>query len=397
MFDDAFRTDPYPYYRYLRAQAPVVWDDILQAWVITRSADISTVLHDPDRFSSNRVTIGRQRFPDPEYAKLFDMIELLMLQSDGASHDKLRRLISPAFKRHAIAAYAPVVLDLLDALLAPHTGSGSMEFVSAIASPLPVLVISEILGIPASDRARIKAWCDAFSIVALNFYSRITDDQLRAGRDAVDAFTDYLTTRLADSRGKKGTDLLSILVAAEANGDQLSFDELTANVVLLLNAGNETTTVLLTHALHILSTRPKVQTNLRNDPSHIPQFVEETLRYFPPVQFIGRQVTQDTVLDGETLRAGDLIMTFLGAAGRDGSAVEDPEEFLPDRAKSPHLSFGTGPHVCLGLQLARLEAHLAIDAMLSRYSSLRLADGPLELGPNLNLRTYAALPIEFAT
>jgi cytochrome P450 len=396
LFDDAFKADPYPYYRTLRSEAPVMWDEVLQAWVVTRAEDIGTILHDADDFSSNRVGIGRQRFPDPEFGRLFDLIELLMLQSDGPSHDRMRRLTAQAFKRHAIEAYAPAIRRQVETLFKAHAGSGSMEFVHEFASPLPVLIISEILGIPADDQTQIKEWCDAFSIVALNFYSRITDDQLRAGRDAVEAFTDYLKIHLAESRGRGGTDLISVLVDAEEHGDQLTFDELVANVILLLNAGNETTTVLLTNAAYVLCTRPDLQTGLRKDPDGIPQFIEETLRYYPPVQFIGRQVARDIVLGGETLRAGDLVMIFLGAAGRDAASVDSPEEFRLDRARSPHLSFGTGPHVCLGLQLARLEARVAIETLLSRYASVRLGGDGLDFGPNLNLRSYARLPLEYS-
>jgi cytochrome P450 len=398
IFQESFRTDPYPIYQYFQANFPVFWDKNLQAWIVTRSADISTVLHSPDEFLSNRVEIGRRRFPDSEFVGLFDMIARLMLQSDGESHGRWRHLVAQSFKRHAIEAYAPRVRCLVDEILDHYTGSGVMEFVEDIASPLPVLIISEILGIPASDRAQIKRWCDSFSIVALNFYSTISEAQLRAGSDAVKSFSDHLRDLLQDCRGRAGgSGLLSVLVNAEDKGDQLDFDDVVANTILLLNAGNETTTVLLSNAAHVLCTRPDIQASLRRDHSRIPALIEETLRCFPPVQFIGRLVAQDSTLGGKAIGKGDLVIVFLGAAGRDGSVIDAPQDFRIDRPKSPHLSFGAGPHVCLGLQLARLECQILIEAMLARYSSLQLTSVALEFGPNLNLRSYARLPIEFST
>ncbi|MCV6585754.1 MAG: cytochrome P450 [Marinibacterium sp.] len=396
MFDDAYRADPYRSYAQLRAEAPVHWDDALKAWVVTRAADISTVLHDADRFLSNRVTLGRARFDDPSLSNLFDTIERIMLQTDGARHDRLRRLVAQAFKRQAIAAYEPGVRALAGRLLDLPAGPGRVEFVHDVAIPLPVLVISDIVGIPASDQAQIKAWCDDFSIVALNFYARISDTQLAAGRDAVAAFSAYMRDLIDQRRRDPRDDLLSGLVHAAEDGGRLSFDELVANALVLLNAGNETTTVLLVNAAHMLASDPGLQSRLRADPDQIPAFVEECLRCFPPVQFIGRLVAQDTDLGGQSLRQGDLVLTFLGAAGRDGDAVpEDPEQFRVDRAQMPHLSFGTGPHVCLGLQLARLEARIAIELLLQRTSGFDLTDEALELGPNLNLRCFRALPLRY--
>ena len=310
----------------------------------------------------------------------------------------MRHPVAQAFKRKAIEAYAPRVRRCVDELLDRHPGNGMMEFVQESASPLPVLIISDILGIPASDRAQIKRWCDAFSIVALNFYSTITEAQLRAGSAAVQSFSDYLRDLVEDcQRSPDSTGLLSALVEAEHEGDQLSFDELVANVILLLNAGNETTTVLLSNLAYVLCTRPDIQAELRRDPSGVPAMIEETLRYYPPVQFIGRLAAQDTTMNGKAIKAGELVIVFLGAAGRDRDAIDAPQDFLSNRPKSPHMSFGAGPHVCLGLQLARLEARILSEAMLARYSSIDLTGATLEFGPNLNLRTYARLPIAFTT
>ena len=176
MFDGAFAKDPFAFYAYLREEAPVVWDDVLHAWVITRGDDVQRVLHDGRTFSSNRVALGRARFADPKLAPLFDTLERLMIQRDEPVHTRLRRLVAHAFQKSAIEGYAPQVRMLARELIEPALSTGRMEFVADFAVPLPVLVISEILGIPQTDRDRVKRWCDDFSIVALNFYAKITDE-----------------------------------------------------------------------------------------------------------------------------------------------------------------------------------------------------------------------------
>ena len=203
MFDSAFRKDPFPFYAYLRGTAPVIWDDVLQAWVVTRADDVQSILRDAKTCSSNRVSLGRARFSDPELESLFDTIERLMLQRDEPDHTRLRRLVTHAFQKAAIESYAPRVRDLARELIDPRLTTGQIEFVADYAVPLPILVISEILGIPPEDRARVKQWCDDFSIVALNFYAKITDDQLHAGREAVAAFSTYLADQIAARRGSR--------------------------------------------------------------------------------------------------------------------------------------------------------------------------------------------------
>lgn len=393
MFDAAFRADPFPFYDYLRNEAPVVWDNVLQAWVVTRAADVETILHNPQDFSSNRLALGRQRFADPSLVPLFDVVERLMLQMDAPDHDRLRKLTAQSFKRKAIENYARLVEHLSKDLLVPHASVGEMDFVDDFAVPLPVLVISAILGIPPHDRDQIKRWCDDFSIVALNFYAKITDEQLRAGHTAVADLREYLRELAANLRGKGGRDLLSTLLEAEKDGERISFDELLANTILLLNAGNETTTILLINAIYMICNNPNMATALRADRALIPRMIEETLRYMPPVHFIGRLVTRETSLGDEVLRKGDLAMVFLGSVGRDADRYQNPHDFRLDRKKMAHLSFGTGPHVCLGLQLARLEARVAINAMLDTFSSFELASKDLRLGPNLNLRCFEHLPL----
>lgn len=394
VFDDAFRKDPYAFYSMLRTEAPVLYEDTLRAWIVTRADDVTRVLKDVETFSSNRVDLARARFTDPSLAPLLDTLSLLMLQRDDPDHRRLRKLVHHAFERTAVERYEGAIRTLAGRLLDEAAADGRMEFVADFAVPLPILVISEIVGIPPEDRGRVKAWCDAFSIVALNFYASITDEQLAAGNEAVAAFRGYVADRLEEHRASDDTSLLTSLAQAEADGQSLSLDELLANVLLMLNAGNETTSILLTNGLHQLLERPEAMARLRADPALIPAAVEEMLRFEAPVHFIGRVATAETALGDRTIAKGDVVLAFLASAGRDGERFDAPETFDIDRSPNRHVSFGNGPHLCSGLQLARMEARIAFETLLETFSDIRLAPGALNYGPNLNLRSFAALPIE---
>lgn len=393
MFDQAFLDDPNVIYERLQRESPVVFSEALNAWVITRADDVRYVFQTPKVFSSDRVALGRARFPQDDLKPLFDVIELLVLQRDDPQHTRLRRLVAKAFGKKALSSYAPMICDRVDALTKAARDSGEIEFLHDFAVPLPVMVISEIIGIPVEDRDQVKAWCDDFSFVALNFYARITDEQLYNGLHAVNAFRAYLSDMIKARRADPRDDLLSDLVAAEEEGDKLSFDELLANTILLLNAGNETTTVLLTHLAYQIAVSPDLQTRLRSDPALIDDAIEESLRHDAPVQFLGRITTQDTELGGQQIKAGELVLIFLGAAGRDPEVYDDPATFSIDRGKVHHLAFGSGPHVCVGLQLARLEAFEAFSRLLEQFDDIRLTDTDLGLGENINLRNFSRLPI----
>lgn len=397
MIDEAFRKTPFTFYDQLRRESPVVWDENLNAWLVTRHADVQHVFQDPAHFSSDRLGLARERFTDPKLKPLLDTLEHLMLQNDDPVHTRLRRLVTSAFQRKAVESYAPKVEKLAETLIAPARDAGQMEFVADFAVPLPVIVISEILGIPAEDRDQVKRWCDDFSIIALNFYAQISDAQLQSGLSSVMAFSDYLEKQVALRRGKGREDLLSHLIEAEDASDGLTFPELLANSILLLNAGNETTSILLTNLLHAIATMPELAATLRADPSLIPHAVEESLRIAPPVHFLGRLVKQDTELGGQRLRAGDLVLIFMASADHDPSLFENPGAFDLARGKIAHLSFGSGPHICAGLQLARLEAKITVATMLESFSTIELAETDLSYGPNLNLRGFTRLPLLLST
>lgn len=391
VFTDAYRQDPYPLYARMRAEEPVAWAPALNAFLVTREADVATVLRDTATFSSDRVTLARDRF-DAAYAPLFDVLALILLQRDGADHKRLRNLLHAAFKRTAVATYETNVRALAERLLEAAPAEGRFAYKRHFAVPLPILVISEIVGIPPEDRDQVKAWCDDFSVVALNFYAKISQDALDRGLASVLAFRAYLVQRIA-TLTESDTSLLNSLVHAEADGGRLTPHELLANVLLLLNAGNETTTVLLTNGLHRLLTTPGALARLRAERTLIPDAVEEMLRYDAPVQFIGRVATKDTALGDTAIPAGTVVLVFLGSAGRDERATPSPDTFDINRSAPHHLAFGHGPHVCAGLQLARLEGKIAFESLLDTFDDIRLADEEIPIAPNNNLRSVTELPL----
>ncbi len=395
LFGQEMLENPYPVYSELRINSPVYWDRNLEAWVVTGHGDVTRILKD-DRFSSNRVDRARGRFADPQLKPLFDTLSQLMLQRDDPDHARLRKLVNHAFQRTAIESYAPHIEALVDRLLDEAEARGSFDFVWDFAVPLPILVISEIVGIAEKDRERVKAWCDDFSYVALNFYANIGEEHLQRGLESVEAFKDYLGARIDALRERPEDCLLGHLVQVEEEGDRLNLDELLANVLLLLNAGNETTTGLLANGLLALVNNPDQLALLRDDPSLVSSAVEEFLRYDPSVQFLGRVAKEAATLHGQTIAPGDLVFLVLAAANRDPVVFTQPARLDITRAHNRHLGFGNGRHLCVGLQLAKLEGKIAFTRVLERFPNLTLEADSLRHRENFNMRCPRHLPIRMA-
>ncbi len=387
--------NPYPTYETLRNKAAVYWDKSLNAWIVTRHDMVKAVFKD-QRFSSDRVTRAREQYPNSIYRPLFDTISLVMTQRDDGDHLRLRNLVQHAFQRTVIESYRPRIEDIVDQMLGQGIARGEMDFVQDLAVPLPIMVISEIVGIPVADRDQVKAWCDDFSEVVLNFYTQCSDEQLRRGLFAVLAFKLYLMRKAEDLRANPNDSLLSNLVQAEEEGERLSLDELLANVLLLLNAGNETTTGMLTNGLLALLRNPEQLGRLRADPGLASKAVEEFLRYDPPVQYLGRVAREEVMLDDKTIAAGDLVLMVMAAAGRDPAAYNEPDSLDVARSPCRHLGFGTGQHLCTGIQLARLEGQIVFERLARALTSIEIEPGSLEHSSNFNLRCLKSLPIRLA-
>ncbi len=391
LFGPEMLEDPFPVYRQLRETDPVHWDDTVRAWIVTRYADVSAVVKDRG-LSSDRVSLARGRYAE-RYQPVFDLLSRIMLQTDDPQHTRLRNLVHNAFARTTVETYEDKIRSLCQTLLEPGLERGEMEFVSEFAAPLPILVISEIVGVPAAEREQIKIWCDAFSTVALNFYVHLTDEQLDECSAKIAAFRTYLIDKIEAARRAPGPDLISSLTLAADQDHALDIDELIANCVLLLNAGNETTTCLLANGFGLLLQHPDQMAKLRADPSLIPNAVEEFLRLQGPVQFLGRVATKDLEIAGQPVKAGDMIIPVLSSANRDPTVFDRPDRLDVTREHIHQLSFGTGPHQCAGIHLARFEARIAFEEVLNSLTDVEPTISEFRHTKNFNMRCLDKLPI----
>ena len=393
LFGAEMREDPYSVYAQLRESDPVHWDESLHAWVLTRYDDVALALNDR-RFSSRRVAHARERFHDDRLGPLFDTLAGRMSDHDEPDHKRLRALVHDAFIRTSVEQWGPRIQTRIDRLLEIAAQRGRIDFIDDVAVPLPLLVILELVGIPAEDRLRVKAWCDDFAVVALNFYANISDAEMQSGLRSILKFREYLRERVDELRGSPRNDLLSSLAQVEHEGSRLTLDELLANALLLLSAGNETTTCVLGNGLAALLAHPEQMQRLRREPALIPQAIEEFLRYDSPVQFLGRIASEDVPLRDKTIGRGGLVLAVMGAANRDPQRFDQPDRLDVARPHVQHLAFGHGPHFCVGAQLARLEAQMTFAALLARFPELQLdTTAPLAHRENFNIRCYRELPL----
>jgi len=389
------RSDPYPFYRELRERDPVHRSYPAAGWVLTRYDDIQRILGDRS-FSSDERNWSRYRrmrrrnrvagLPDMYEAKLMSMLRV-----DPPSHTRLRGLVSQAFTPRAVERMRPRIDAWVDALIAAARPRGEMELVREFAAPLPVAIIAEMLGVPVEDREQFRLWSDE-TVRALG---DSTPDDRRRAFAGMRELRAYLAGAVEQRRSEPRDDLLSRMVAAEQEGDRLDTDELFATCVLLLVAGNETTTNLIANGLiGLLRNREQLEI-LRAEPERIPAAVEELLRWDSPVQLTSRLVLQPSELRGFAFRPGQQLVLVLGAGNRDPERFADPDQLDVTRADVRPLSFGHGLHYCLGAQLARMEAAAAFEALVTRLPNLRLGGGEIPWGDNTVLRGPRAVPLRW--
>lgn len=385
LLDPGNRADPYPLYGEIRDRGPLLLPDI-NLVVFSGYDDCFDVLRHPDSASDRlKSTVAQQAIANGEPARPFGPPGFLFL--DPPDHTRLRKLAQKAFAPKVVKAMETEIAVLVDALLDKVAAAGEFDVITDLAYPLPVAVICRLLGVPLEDEPEFS---HASALLArsldpfITFTGEVPDDmdeRLQAGL----WLRQYLRDLIARRRADPGEDLMSRLIAAEEDGDQLTEDEIVATCNLLLIAGHETTVNLIANAILAMLREPRHWASLASDPTHASAVIEETLRYDPPVQLVGRIAAEDLDINGTTVPKGDTAMLLLAAAQRDPSAFVDPDVFDPHRASIKHLAFGHGAHFCLGAPLARLEAQLALTMVTARFPDAELA-GPAEYKPNLTLR-----------
>ena len=393
-FDPRLRSDPYAVYRELREAAPVYWSEIMQVWVLTRYDDVLNLLRDQSRFSSDRQR-ATNRFVQQmeEFRQASGPVGRTptMLSLDPPAHTRMRNLVNKAFTPRVVERIRPHIHEIADELINALPEPGRIDVVTDLAIPLPVIVIAEVLGVPREDRTRFKAWSsDIAGTLAGPFQPQdVLDRAQKSSLELADYFREQIDLRRRDPR----EDLLSALVQAEEQGDLLSEDELLATCVLLLVAGNETTTNLIGNGMLALLQNPEQRRALQSDASLIPAAVEEMLRYDGPAQMTSRIATEDMELRGQRVEKGQVLLAILGAANHDPEQFPDADSFDVRRQNNRHLAFGYGIHYCIGAPLALAEAQVAFETLLRRFPEPEPAFEEPHWGASFILRGLKSLPI----
>lgn len=350
--------DPFPWYARMRRHDPV-WRDPSGSWHVFLYADVQRVLSDWQAFSSER--------SDPS-GGVESALSASLISSDPPRHRQLRNLVTQAFTPKAVDDLAPIISAIVGDLLDQAEARGEMELVADFAIPLPVTVIAQLLGIPVADRARFKIWSDA--VVSQSYRST----GMSFGQ-AMREMGAYFMQLLAERRRQPRSDLITSLLQAQVDGQHLTELELLGFCTLLLIAGNETTTNLLTNAVLCLDEVPDQRQQMLENMSLLPGAIEETLRYRSPVQSMFRASTRAVELGGKLIPASAPVVAWIGSANRDGGVFEHPDAFDVHRNAQTHLAFGYGVHFCLGAPLARLEARIALEAFYGRFPRVRVVPG----------------------
>ena len=389
-FSARMAQDPYPFYAELRARGQVHRSRLLNAWMFTRHGDVDAIMRDHRHFGND----PRQGTLSPrQMAMLPAPDEFTMLFLDPPDHTRLRALVNKAFTPRAVNALEPKIRGIMGALLDDIDDPAGFDLMRAVAKPLPVIVIAEMLGVPPEDRAQFNTWS---AQRARLLEPTIGRREREAAAAATRAFDAYFRTIIEARRAEPRDDILSALVQAEDEGERLTERETLNMLRLLLIAGNETTTNLIGNGILALLRNPDQLQRLRDDAALIPSAVEELLRFDSPVQTDFRRVLEDCEVNGFPVRKRDNVVVLMGAANRDPEAFDDPDRLDVGRDQGPHLSFGRGIHHCLGAPLARLEGRIALEMLLERFATIGLATYRPRFSRSIVLRGLEALPLRCA-
>ncbi|MEY2565858.1 MAG: hypothetical protein QOE35_387 [Actinomycetota bacterium] len=390
-FDPAFKADPYPTYARLRAEDPV-HESPLGFLVLTRYADCTTLLRDPKASSDDTKSpmfreLVESNEIDPELAERRPFLFM-----DPPDHTRLRGLVSKAFTPRSIEQLRARAQELAAELVGAMEGKDTVDVIADLAYPLPLTIISDMLGVPREDEARFRSWSHALAR-SLDPDFLLPPEAVAAREQAIDEFADYFRELIDDRKVSPRDDMLTRLVQAEEAGDKLSENELISTCILLLVAGHETTVNLIANGVLALARHPDQRARLRENPDLAKSAIEEILRYDPPVQMTGRLATEDIELPSMTLAKDAFAITLVGAANHDEEQFPRADDFDITRTPNAHIAFSLGHHFCLGASLARMEGQVAINAFVQRHPRFEVAADLLTYKDNLVLRGLTALPV----
>jgi cytochrome P450 len=397
LLDPSVLQDPYPLYRQMRDEAPVYRDRRFMGWILTRYDDVLAVLRDP-RVSSQRPLatepVGRSLASiATEVREIRQFQGRWMMHLDPPEHTRLRTLVSKAFTATRVEALRETVQALTDELLSHAREAGYVDLVQDLARPLPALVIGDLLGVPREDRSTLQVWSDGIAAgMVLSGRGQAALDGFREAHRCQRELVGYFQALIALRRRRPKDDLLSAFIAAEENGSILGDDELISMCVLLLFAGQETTTGLIGNGLLALLEHPGELKRLRDEPALIERAVDEFLRFDCPVQATGRRATVAMDIGGYRVEPGDFLTPVIGAANRDPKRFARADELDIARDDNRHLGFAHGPHYCLGAPLARLEGQIAIGTVVQTFARLE-PGGPTKRRQHFYLRGLESLPV----
>ena len=395
LLDPEVLANPYPLYHRLRSEDPVHWDPYLHAWIVTRYADVVTVL---TRFSADR-TPSPEYFESlgaPEVSPIAKVMVKQMLFMDAPAHTRLRKLAAPAFVPARVRVLRHHIQHIADKLVDDiiERDGGRMDLLREFAAPLPAIVTAEMLGVPVEDHDDLKDWSATFAGMLGNFQHNpeLLVDVLRA----VERLTAYFQNAILEQRKKPRPGLVHSLMSSEVDGDRLSDEEIVANCIVTMVGGQETTTNLIANGMLTLLRNGDQMDRLRRESGIMLAAVEELLRYESPSQHTARLAPRDAILGGKQIHKRDAVIAVMAAGNRDPERFPDPDRLDFDRPDNRHLAFGWAAHFCFGAPLARLEGEIAFETLLRRFASLRLTDEPLVWRQNLGLRGLTALPLDYA-
>jgi hypothetical protein len=396
LFSDEILQDPYPTYARLHEEGPLHYVDVGSKWAVWSvfsHAECSSIAKDP-RLSAKRARQMLLPLPlsrQSEFSELARMLSLWLIFMDPPEHTRLRKLLNKGFSAVAVEGLRPQAEAIVDQMLKPLQHGSEIELMSEFANPMPVRIISELLGVPQALHGTFVNASRAIAVFRGN--PNRTVEEARAAQDALIELTEFFRNTVAERRRNKGTDLISLLIDIEEEGEVLTEEELYAQCIALLFAGHETTRNLIGNGMYTLLKNQQQSAELREKPEMIRSAVEELLRFESPVQFTARVLKEDIEVCGQHIPKGWTILCMLGAANRDPKQFKEPNQLNLNRLNNQHLAFSAGLHFCIGAQLARLEGQIAIQNLVQRFPEMKLTGPQPEWASTFGFRGLKSLQV----